>query len=138
MITLLKSFGTLIAGMSFAAIAHVLQITLLARELGAPGVGIIASVIATTSIASALISFRTTEAVIRWLSDESIKQSPQMLSALISSASLAEIIPRGLAMGLVMLLAPLLSLWFTDTMAHSRLFAMHSVIVFFYLPNQYG
>jgi len=122
-------------GMAGMAVASLLQTALLARELGASGLGIIASVIAVSTITSALVSFRTTEAVTRWLSEPMIKRSPRALSGLMSSALLAEVIPRAIASIALLASAPALALAFAESSANSTLFMLHGVTILLIVPQ---
>ena len=121
--------------MAGLAVASLLQTALLARELGISGLGIIASVIAVSTITSALVSFRTTEAVTRWLAEPMVKRSPRALSGLMSSALLAEVIPRTIASVFVLAAAPALALAFAESSNDSALFMLHGITILLVVPQ---
>ena len=123
------------SGMAATAVATLLQTALLARELGTSGLGIIASVIAVTAITSALASFRTTEALTRWFSEPFFKRSSRAMAALISSALLAEIIPRGIAFLVILMLAPTLADLFAEGQVNTVLFMLHSITILLTVPQ---
>lgn len=122
-------------GMAAMAAATLLQTALLARELGTSGLGIIASVIAVTTITSALVSFRTTEALTRWLAEPAIKRSSRAMAALMSSALSAEIVPRSTALVILLMLSPVFAGLFTNGEAHTSLFILHSITILLTVPQ---
>lgn len=130
-----SSFGTMSLGMVCVAFATFAQTALLARELGPEGLGIMASVVAISAIVSALVSFRTTEAVTRWLAEPTVRCSPDAISALISSAILAEVVPRALAYILIVGSASEIALLSTGSEANSSLLMIHGVTILYSAPQ---
>ena len=122
-------------GMVAMAVATLLQTALMARELGASGLGIVATVMAVTAFTSALVSFRTTEALTRWLVEPQFRKSSFAMAALISSAISAELIPRGIGLIAILTLAPTLANIIADGEASAILFMLHGITVIATVPQ---
>jgi len=124
-----KNSSYLFSATGFSAALSMLQGILVARLLGVENFGILAAIMAFTSLINKLVSFRMGEVVIRYVAQYTESGDQPRAQAVFKGAALTEMLASILAFGLICLLAPLAAQYLAKDESTTSWFILYGLIV---------
>ena len=126
---IIKNSGYLFSATGISAALSLFQGILVARMLQPSGLGILAAIIAFTSVINKLASFRMGELVIKYVGQFTENDDQARAAATFKAAAIIEMLASFVAFGLVWLLAPLGARFFAKDASLTYWFIIYGTIV---------